>query len=104
MRYHWGLGVGHCHAHQPSWTYTTPQLEDPKDDQSSHVEPESSISTSVGVQAGECDHDSDIAELSLEDGHLAEEGWQDDDFGSSDDAGGPESGDSEDEDENFTGI
>jgi len=76
MRYHWGLGVGHLHAHQP--TATTRHA--PEDDtQSPEYETEEPLDkTNVNTQTQDENSDiynSDDPELDLEDRDL--EGWED---------------------------
>ena len=105
MRYHWGLGVGHYHAHQPtssSYHNTTP---------GSNPEPdlEGTSYSNVGPLGDPGDDDleyiSDDPELGLEDRHLPDEGWQDTDTDADADGGGPSGSDSEDiEEEDYTGC
>ena len=100
MRYHWGLGVGHLHAHQPS-SISIANLSNMQDDQSSNSELEASGGT-MQVSDKDSDCDSNNAELGLEDRHLADEGWQDEDTEGSNDLSGSDLDDTEDE--SFTGI
>ena len=97
MRYHWGLGVGHLHAHQHAST-------------SSRV-PEDSIQSvgSLQYEAGEMlddddtriqdDYDFGDAEFSLEDPDW--EGWEDVE---SEDEEGSGNEDTDSEEEDFTGM
>ena len=104
MRYHWGLGVGHYHAHQPtssSYHNTTPR---------SNPEPDSEGTSysNVGPLGDPGDDDleyiSDDPELGLEDRHLPDEGWQDTDTNGTSDGGGHSGSDYEDiEEEDYTG-
>jgi hypothetical protein len=88
MRYHWGLGVGHFHAHQPRATATssyTPCKPDSEDTENDHdVEPgvaEGSdtydghkSSAELGDNASDV-YESDNSELGLDD--RDSEGWED---------------------------
>jgi hypothetical protein len=82
MRYHWGLGVGHYHAHQTTSTSTSchatnkPGVD--QDEQISNMKLDSSEETSGNVHPKDRDDElaNDVLELSLEDRHLEEEGWQ----------------------------
>lgn len=111
MRYHWGLGVGHYHAHQPTSGLhrditsqpITNEPGDTQDNQSSNLEPEGTSDSNVDA-LGDDDFEyiSDDPELGLEDRHLPDEGWQDTDTDA--DGGGHSSSDSEDiEEEDYTG-
>jgi hypothetical protein len=91
MRYHWGLGVGHLHAHQYA-VISTPVLEkDAQDAQPPECEPEerldeNSVNDQIDIQDGNSEgYQSDHPELCLEERDF--EGWND-----------VESEDSEDED------
>jgi hypothetical protein len=107
MRYHWGLGVGHYHAHQPTSTShhnTTSR---------SNLEPdlEGTLHSNVDPLVdsnGDLEYisDSDDPELGLEDRHLSDEGWQDNmDTDSDADGGSPSGSDFEDiEEEDYTGC
>jgi hypothetical protein len=124
MRYHWGLGVGHLHAHQtsaaPSNKPEMPpsQAGDMQADQSpdcipadSEVLSESRVDAQLPPGDGD-DHnsiyDSDCPELGLDDRQA--EGWEDVDSDNElelDDAefeGIFEDEDMDDEDEDFTGL
>jgi hypothetical protein len=77
MRYHWGLGVGHIHAHQPV-AWSGHDSEDPRDVPSPGREPEEASATYSGnTQTGNDSDgdDTDNPELDLEDRDL--EGWED---------------------------
>ena len=113
MHYHWGLGVGHYHAHQPTSQHdiTQPITNEPgdnQDNQSSNLEPEvTSYSNVDALQVGDDDLEyiSDDPELGLEDRHLPDEGWQDMDIDSDADGGGHSSSDLEEiEEEDYTGC
>ena len=91
MRYHWGLGVGHYHAHQPTSSLhhniasqpITNESGDTQDNQSSNMEPEGTSDSNldalgvVGDDDLDSEYISDDPELGLEDRHLPDEGWQD---------------------------
>jgi len=48
MRYHWGLGLGHFHAHQPTSTFRRAHVEpDAQDGQP--LQPEDDAMTEEGV-------------------------------------------------------
>jgi hypothetical protein len=116
MRYHWGLGVGHLHAHQPRSTatssYTPCQPGDTKDDQYAEPEPEGAEgrvdydghepSAEPGDNASDI-YESDDSELRLDERDL--EGWEDvesDDGGDLD--GNCGLGDEDEDEEEFGGI
>jgi hypothetical protein len=113
MRYHWGLGVGHYHAHQPTSSLhhniTSPPITnepgDNQDNQSSNLEPEGTSYSNVDALGNDSDnleYISDDPELGLEDRHLPDEGWQDTDTDA--DGGGHSCSDCEDiEEEDHTG-
>jgi hypothetical protein len=111
MRYHWGLGVGHYHAHQPTSSLhhditsqpITNEPGDTQDNQSSNLEPEGTSDSNVdGLGDDDLEYISDDPELGLEDRHLPDEGWQDTDIDADD--GGHSGSDSEDiEEEDYTG-
>jgi hypothetical protein len=77
MRYYWGLGVGHIHAHQ----HTAPLAAIPRTDSSDVHEPDETldvneINIQIDLQDGNSDaYHSDNPELGLEDREL--EGWED---------------------------
>ena len=115
MRYHWGLGVGHYHAHQPTSSLhhdsmsqpitNEPLAGDTQDSQSSNPELEgTSYRNTDALEDDDLEYISDDLELELEDHHLAEEGWESAGRDSSYDGGhsGSDSGDVEDED--YTGL
>ena len=104
MRYHWGLGVGHSHVHQPVVVsnITTPIVYEPgdsQDNQSSNLEPDGTSYSNVDA-LGDDDHEysSDDPELGLEDRHLPDEGWEDTDTDGASDGGGHS------EEEDYTGC
>jgi hypothetical protein len=105
MRYHWGLGVGHYHAHQPTSSLhrdiaSQPITNEPGDDQgneSSNLGPDGTSYSNVDTLGN-----GDDPELGLEDRHLPDEGWQDmDTDGASDNHSGSDAEDIEEED--YTG-
>ena len=110
MRYHWGLGVGHYHAHQPTSSlqdditsqFITNKPGDNQDNRSSNLELEGTSYSNVdAVGDDDLEYISDDPELGLEDRHLPDEGWQDTD---ADGAGGHSGSNSEDvEEEDYTG-
>jgi hypothetical protein len=79
MRYHWGSGVGHHHAHQATCTSRhATNLNEPgvdQDERISNMNLDASEETSGNAHLKDGDANDDL-ELSLEDRHLAEEGWQ----------------------------
>jgi hypothetical protein len=113
LRYHWGLGVGHYHAHQPTSSLhhdITPQPitnepEDTQDNHSSNLEPEgTSYRNADALEDDDLEYISDDPELGLEDRHLPDEGWQDTDRNGASDGGGDSGFDNEDiEEEDHTG-
>jgi hypothetical protein len=108
MRYHWGLGVGHYHVHQPTSTSRlfTNEPGDAQDDRSPNIEPEGTSDRNIHPGDGDDDFEyaNDDPELGLEDRHLAEEGWESAGTDSSPD-GGHSGSDFEDiEDEDYTGL
>ena len=105
MRYHWGLGAGHHHAHQPTSSShrdnaSQPITHEPGDTQDSNLEPEGPSCSNVDALGNDdLEYISDDPELGLEDRHLPDEGWQDTD------GGGHSGSDSEDiEEEDYTGC
>ena len=108
MRYHWGLGVGHFHAHQSASTSgcVSDLAEDAQDIQVPGMEPQEALGETLAQAndrgGSDIGYESDNPELSLEDRDL--EGWDDiemDDIGDGD-------GDDDLEDigelEDFTGM
>jgi hypothetical protein len=114
MRYHWGLGIGHYHAHQATSTscHATNEPGVDQDEQISNMKLDSSLAgeiSNVHPEDGGDELANDVLELILEDRHLAEEGWQyaETDSLSDNGHGGSESDpDWEDvvEDEYYTGL
>ena len=103
MRYHWGLGVGHSHVHQPVVSnITTPIVYEPgdsQDNQSSNLEPDGTSYSNVdAVGDDDLEYISDDPELGLEDRHLPDEGWEDTDTDGASDGGGHS------EEEDYTGC
>lgn len=93
MRYHWGLGVGHLHAHQPtsSCVHCEPRGIDAPDDSIPEQPSDGGYMRTTDVE-NDADQESDDPEMNLEDREL--EGW--DESGDSND--GDEDG-SDDDDE-----
>ena len=98
MRYHWGLGVGHLHAHQHSAISGRIPQEDDQEMELTEREAEERLVQNIAdalpeIQAehesSDVEH-SDNPELGLEDRHL--EGWEDNESEDS------ERGESRDED------
>lgn len=106
MRYHWGLGVGHYHAHQPT------SISHHNITSHSNLEPDSEGTSYSNVDPlGDSNDDleyisdSDDPELGLENRHLPDEGWQDMDADSDADGGGHSGSDFDDiEEEDYTGC
>jgi hypothetical protein len=73
MRYHWGLGVGHLHAHQPGSTASRIPEEPDMQDETEELG-ENNVDIHTQDNNGDV-YDSDDPELGLEDRHL--EGWED---------------------------
>jgi hypothetical protein len=71
MRYHWGLGVGHLHAHQSTSSYQSKDIDAPHE-----LVPESlpvgGDTKTTDVNNGD---ESDNSEIGLEDREF--EGWDD---------------------------
>ena len=113
MWYHWGLGVGHYHAHQPTSSLRhdstsqpiTSEVGDTQDNQSSNLEPEGTPYRNVdALKNDDLEYISDDPELGLEDRHLPNEGWHDTDTDGTSDGGGHSGSDYEDiEEEDYTG-
>src|SRR5882762_1063693 len=79
MRYHWGLGVGHLHAHQPAGIPRIPEQPDAVDARLHECDIEEGFdANNVDVPIQDADSDTgdfDDPELSLEDRNF--EGWED---------------------------
>ena len=79
MRYHWGLGVGHLHAHQPTSTSNCipDEAKNTQDDQFQGVEPGESpnMHTPSPYPENASDIESDDPELGLDDREA--DVWQD---------------------------
>ena len=109
MRYHWGLGVGHWHSHQPPKKSLDPIIESQSEEaRATEHEPAETDSTSRGDELGPVDdgasdaYASDDPELMIEDRDA--EGWDDaeTDAADSDDAAGDvETEEDDDEDAMF---
>ena len=100
MRYHWGLGIGHIHAHQhtiplvaiPRTNSPDIQLED-EPDETLDV---NDINIQIDLEDGNSDvYHSDNPELGLEDREM--EGWEDVESDGSE-GGGEGAGDEDGED------
>src|ERR1700677_4744505 len=103
MRYHWGLGVGHIHAHRSMLAMFGYMRGHRQGAQSSEQEPEdmSGANASSTPDGNDSDiYDSDDPELGLEDRHL--DGWENVELEDSDSEDGE--GDEEMVEEHFTGI
>ena len=76
MRYHWGLGVGHLHAHQSATTSIYIPGEDAPDIENEEIPNEGDIQVNIETQDGMSDvFEPYNPELDLEDREL--EGWED---------------------------
>ena len=72
MRYHWGLGIGHCYARNPfESSSTSDEPKDTENDQCADLESDSSSDTESASDVCE----SDNSELCLDDRDA--EGWDD---------------------------
>jgi hypothetical protein len=108
MHYHWGLGVGHFHAHQPASALgrVSDLAGDPQDFQVPDVELQEALREPLeqpNDRGSDVGYDSDNPELHLEDHNL--EGWDDIEM---DDVEHGDEDEDEDEDigepEDFTGM
>ena len=103
MRYHWGLGVGHFHAHEPTEVMsvaTSAEINEPEDDAEGLDEQQAPAFTVYSNADAEIPGDDSDPELGLEDHQL--EGW--DDVESAEEEAQFEDYDEEDEEEEFTGM
>lgn len=77
MRYHWGLGVGHIHAHQSAYTSgcVSNLAEDAQDIDAELPEAPRDSPAQVNDRGSDMGYESDNPELCLEDRDL--EGWDD---------------------------
>ena len=77
MRYHWGLGVGHFHAHQSASTSgcVSDPAENAQDIQFPDMEALGVSPDQANDRGSDMGYDSDVPELCLEDRDL--EGWDD---------------------------
>jgi hypothetical protein len=101
MRYHWGLGVGHFHAHQSTSTSgcVSDLAEDTEDIQVPDVESQEALREAQANNRGsDMDYESDNPELCLGDRDL--EGWDDIEMDDVEDGDGDDIGELED----FTGM
>lgn len=105
MRYHWGLGVGHLHAHRPASVSESSISDEPRDveDQYADLELDEDSEHSPDADGAIDLCESDNPELGLDDRDL--EGWQDVEADSGSDADSDLAGehDSESEDD-FAGM
>jgi hypothetical protein len=103
MRYHWGLGVGHLHAHQPTFNASRipDKPRDTQDDQFADFEPDEPSGENAHAPDTDSDkcYESDNPELDLDDRDL--EGWEDVETDSAND---DSERDSNDTDEDFVGM
>lgn len=105
MRYHWGLGIGHLHAHQLASTsnYAPDETTNIHDDRYQGFESGESSNThapSPCIENGS-DTESDSSELGLDD---REAGVWEDSEGECPEYGGNTDGDSEGTEEDFPGM
>jgi len=103
MCYHWGLGVGHFHAHQSASTLGcgSDPAEDAKDIQVPDMEPQEASGETLAQannRGSDIGYELDNPELSLEDRDL--EGWDDIEMDDVEDGDGDDIGELED----FTGM
>jgi hypothetical protein len=81
MRYHWGLGIGHTHAHQPTFNagQSPDKSNNAQDDRSTDFEPDEpsggNAADTAHVGEGDASCKSDNPELCLDDHDM--EGWDD---------------------------
>jgi hypothetical protein len=104
MRYHWGLSVGHFHAHQPASTSgrVSDLAEDAQDIQVPDMELQEALRESLeqaNDRGSDVGYESDNPELCLEDRDL--EGWDDIEM---DDVEDEDEGEDIGEPEDFTGM
>jgi hypothetical protein len=104
MRYHWGLGIGHFHAHQSASTLgCVPDLaEDAQDIQDPDAESQEASGESLAranYRGSDAGYESDNPELCLEDRDL--EGWDDIEMDDIEDSDG---GEDLEEPEDFSGM
>ena len=103
MRYHWGLAIGHLHAHQAASTSSTVYTEpsEIEDGQYADLAPDENHVHTPGLDDASNTCELDDSELGLNKHDL--EGWQDvesDTSGGGDD----EESDLEDSEEDFKGM
>jgi hypothetical protein len=80
MRYHWGLGVGHFHVHQPAPTsgWVSHLTEDAEETQVPDLELQDALGeslTQANDRSSDMGYESERSELCLEDREF--EGWDD---------------------------
>ena len=108
MRYHWGLGVGHFHAHQSASTRSdcvSQPAEDAQDIQVPDMELQEALGESLSQandRGSDMGYESDNLELCLEDRDL--EGWDDIEMDDIEDGDEEEEEDIVREPEDFTGM
>ena len=90
MRYHWGLGVGHLHAHRPISNGCSSIPDEPgniDDDQNADHEPDnvSEYSSNIDGTSSDDAYDSDNPEWDLDNRDL--DGWEDGETDSGNDFG-----------------
>jgi hypothetical protein len=105
MRYHWGLGVGHFHVHQPTATLVdVPNL--PEDPELPDFEQEAVLYEDDDIacaQDGSDVYDSDNPELGLDD--RQSDGWEEVEYDEDGGLGDGDGGESmDDSDEDYTGM
>ena len=89
MHYHWGLGVGHLHAHHPVSTSNGcsvihGKLRDIEDDQNADCEPDNASEDAPNIDGTSSDmYNSDKSEWDLDNHDL--EGWEDEETDSGND-------------------
>ena len=89
MRYHWGLGVGHLHAHRPVSTSNGHSVipgepRDIEDDQNADREPDNVSEDAPNIDGASSDaYDSDKSDWDLDNRDL--EGWEDEETDSGND-------------------
>ena len=106
MCYHWGLGVGHFHAHQPRATATSSHTPGQPEDTENDQDAEPGVAEGSDNCDGHGDNASDIyqsdnSELGLDERDL--EGWEDVESDGGSDLDGDHGLGDEDEEE-FGGI
>ena len=78
MQYHWGLGVGHLHAHHSTFDCipdNSRSINAPDEQFADPEPPPGNVDTHATDMGDDADHESDNPEMALEDRDL--EGWGD---------------------------